>query len=115
LRVHVVEDDAGVSDSLSLILGNVGHKVIAYPDAESLFKAPLPEGRDAVIVDLSLPGIPGAQLVRWLLNLATPPRVMVITGQSQSFIDHQLRGLKPTWLVRKPLDADTITRVLPAE
>jgi len=114
VRVHVVEDDAGVSDSLALILGNLGHKVISYPDAESLFKAGLPEGADAVIVDLSLPGIPGAQLVRWLLSLASPPRVVVITGQSQGFIDHQLRGLKPTWLVRKPLDVDAITRVLPA-
>lgn len=114
MRVHVVEDDAGVSDSLALILGNLGHKVISYPDAESLFKAGLPEGADAVIVDLSLPGIPGAQLVRWLLSLASPPRVVVITGQSQGFIDHQLRGLKPTWLVRKPLDVDAITRVLPA-
>lgn len=104
-----------MSDSLALILRNIGHTVISYPDAESLFKAQLPEARDAVIVDLSLPGIPGAQLVRWLLNLAAPPRVMVITGQSQGFIDHQLRGLTPTWLVRKPLDVDSITQALPAE
>lgn len=115
LRVHVVEDDAGVSDSLALILRNIGHTVISYPDAESLFRAPLPQARDAVIVDLSLPGISGAHLVRWLLNLAAPPRVVVITGQSQGFIDHQLRGLVPTGLVRKPLDVDAITRVLPAE
>lgn len=115
MRVHVVEDDAGVSDSLALILDNIGHQVVSYPDAESLFKVEPPGGEEAVIVDLSLPGIPGAQLVRWLLQLAAPPRVVVITGQSQSAIDHQLRGLSPSWLVRKPLDIDAITRVLPAE
>ncbi|WP_428032769.1 response regulator [Ancylobacter sp.] len=115
MRVHVVEDDAGVGDSLAFILRNIGHAVISHPDAESLFKGPLPEARDAVIVDLSLPGIPGAQLVRWLLNLAAPPRVVVITGQSQGFIDHQLRGLVPSGIVRKPLDVDAITRALPAE
>ncbi|TSJ64694.1 response regulator [Starkeya sp. 3C] len=115
MRVHVVEDDAGVSDSLALILSNIGHKVISYPDAESLFKVAPPDARDAVIVDLSLPGIPGAQLVRWLLNLAAPPRVVVITGQSQSFIDHQLRGLSPARLVRKPLDVEALTQALPVE
>lgn len=113
LRVHVVEDDAGVSDSLALILRNIGHDVVSHRDAESLFKGPVPEAGDTVIVDLSLPGIPGAQLVRWLLNLAAPPRVVVITGQSQGFIDHQLRGLVPDGVMRKPLDVDAIARVLP--
>ncbi|MCJ8142818.1 response regulator [Ancylobacter sp. A5.8] len=115
MRVHVVEDDDGVSDSLNLILGNLGHEVVMHRDAESLFRGVPPAGSDAVIVDLSLPGISGAQAVRWLLGLASPPRVVVISGQSQSAIDHQMRGLHPAWLVRKPLDVETLTRALPME
>ncbi|MGA0563113.1 response regulator [Ancylobacter sp. VNQ12] len=115
VRVHVVEDDAGVSDSLSLILANLGHNVISYPDAESLFRSTPPDGGDTVIVDLSLPGISGAQVVRWLLKLAAVPRVVVITGQSQSAIEHQLRGLKPTMLVRKPLDVETLAQAIPLD
>jgi FixJ family two-component response regulator len=111
----VVEDDVGVSDSLSLILGNLGHDVVSHPDAESLFRATPPGASEAVIVDLSLPGISGAQAVRWLLRLAAPPRVVVISGQSQSAIDHQLRGLRPAHLVRKPLDLDALTLALPSE
>lgn len=114
MRVHVVEDDAGVSDSLSLILANLGHDVISYPDAESLFRSPPPDGSDTVIVDLTLPGIPGAQVVRWLLKMAAVPRVVVITGQSQSAIDHQLRGLTPAGVVRKPLTVEALARALPA-
>ncbi|PZQ80991.1 MAG: response regulator [Ancylobacter novellus] len=115
VRVHVVEDDAGVSDSLSLILANLGHNVVSYPDAESLFRSTPPDGSDTVIVDLSLPGIPGAQVVRWLLKLAAVPRVVVITGQSQSAIEHQLRGLMPVMLVRKPLDLETLAQAIPLE
>jgi len=114
LRVHVVEDDEGVSDSLGIILGNLGHDVVSHRNAESLFAGAPPIATDAVIVDLSLPGIPGAQAVRWLLQLAGPPHIVVITGQSQSVIDHQLRGLGPTQLMRKPLDFDTISMALPA-
>ncbi len=114
MRVHVVEDDAGVSDSLGLILANLGYEVVSYRDAESLFRAAPPDGRDTVIVDLSLPGIPGGQAVRWLLELAEPPSVVVISGQSQSAIDHQLRGLKPVGIVRKPLNVESLARAMPA-
>lgn len=114
LRVHVVEDDEGVSDSLGIILVNLGHEVVLHRSAESLFAGAPPTATEAVIVDLSLPGISGAQAIRWLLQLATPPHVVVITGQSQSVIDHQLRGLAPTQLMRKPLDFDTISMALSA-
>lgn len=102
-----------MSDSLGLILANLGHDVVPYPDAESLFRAAPPAGRDTVIVDLSLPGISGGQVVRWLLKLAEPPKVVVITGQSQSAIDHQLRGLKPVGIVRKPLDVESLASAIP--
>ena len=115
MRVHVVEDDEGVSDSLGIILRNLGHDVVSHHDAESLFAGAPPVATDAVIVDLSLPGIPGAQVVRWLQQLAAPPHLVVITGQSQSAIDHQLRGLAPIQLMRKPLDLDALTRALPAD
>lgn len=103
-----------MSDSLGLILANLGYEVVSYPDAESLFRASPPAGRDTVIVDLSLPGISGGQVVRWLLKLAEPPRVVVISGQSQSAIDHQLRGLPSVGVVRKPLDVDTLARAMPS-
>ncbi|MCS0495495.1 response regulator [Ancylobacter mangrovi] len=112
VRVHVVEDDAGVSDSLSLILQNLGHEVILYPDAEGLLRTTPPAGADTVIVDLSLPGISGGQLIRWLQKLASPPVLVVITGQSQGAIDHQLRGVSPVRVLRKPLNAESLLHVL---
>lgn len=112
MRIHVVEDDAGVSDSLSLTLAALGHDVVAHRTAEALFAAPPPRGDDTVIVDLSLPGIQGAQVVRWLAELAAPPRIVVISGQSQGAIDHQLRGFPPLVLLRKPLDLATLNSLV---
>ena len=114
MRIHVVEDDGGVSDSLSLTLNNLGYDVVAHKTAESFFAQSPPGGGDVVLVDLSLPGIPGAQAVRWLQGLATPPRVVVMTGQSQTVIDHQLRGLAPLAVVRKPLDLRALVAALQA-
>lgn len=113
MRIHVLEDDGGVSDSLGLALNNLGHDVVFHRTAESFFSQSPPAASDVVLVDLSLPGIPGGQAVRWLQRLAGPPRVVVVTGQSQTVIDHQLRGLGPLMVVRKPLDFAALVAALP--
>ncbi|GAB4066263.1 hypothetical protein GCM10028812_13790 [Ancylobacter sonchi] len=113
MRIHVLEDDGGVSDSLSFALNNLGYDVVFHKTAESFFSQSPPAAGDVVLVDLSLPGITGGQAVRWLQGLAHPPQVVVVTGQSQTVIDHQLRGLAPLRVVRKPLDFEALVAALP--
>jgi FixJ family two-component response regulator len=111
LTIHVLEDDFGVSDSLLTFLVGMGLDVIIYPDAESFFESEPPKPTDTVFVDLLLPGISGVQVIRWLQVLRQPPRVIAITGQPQSVIEHQIRGLKHVELLRKPLNAEAIAFV----
>lgn len=112
MTIHIVEDDPGVSDSLVLLLRNLGHEAIAYPDAEAFFRQEPPGSGDTIIVDLLLPGISGAKVIRWLQRLASPPQIIAISGQPQAAIDVQLRGMKIPHLLRKPLTEETITLVL---
>ncbi|MBI5113726.1 MAG: response regulator [Rhodovulum sp.] len=112
MAVHVVEDDPGVSDSLSLLLEHLGFEVVRHTDAEDLFRSAPPSGNDIVFVDLILPGISGAELLRWLTNLKDPPRIVVMSGQSQSTIDLQLRGIDGMNVIRKPLSHGSITQQL---
>lgn len=113
MTVYVVEDDAGVSDSLLLLLRDMGHEAIAFPDAETFFRASPPGVEDTVFVDLVLPGISGTGIIRWLQNLRDPPRIIAMTGQSNQAIEWQLQGVTVTHLLRKPLDyrciADLVT------
>lgn len=111
VAVHILEDDPGVSDALRLLLTQYGHKVIAHPDAESFFEARPPRHEDVVIVDLGLPGISGAQVIRWLGALERPPRIICITGQAQHAIDEQLGDVAPPILLRKPLTEDKLTEL----
>lgn len=112
MTIHILEDDPGVSDSLAILLRNNGFRVRAYPDAESFFRSDPPRRDDAVLVDLRLPGIDGASVVRWLQHLAAPPRIIVITGQPQAEIETQLRGLEVPHILRKPLTEGEITAFL---
>lgn len=109
MAIHIVEDDPGVSDSLQLSLKALGLDAVAHPDAETFFEAATPRADDTIIVDLALPGISGATVIRWLQLLETPPRVIAISGQSQARIDRELKGLKVGELFRKPLSADLIS------
>lgn len=112
MTIHIVEDDAGVSDSLLVLLKNMGHDAIAYPDAESFFRTEPPGPADTIIVDLLLPGISGVGVIKWLMKLKSPPRIVAITGQNQSAIDAQVRGTALPRLMRKPLTVDAITELV---
>jgi FixJ family two-component response regulator len=113
VAVHILEDDPGVSDSLQTFLQGMGHDAFVYPDAETFFGHEPPGSEDTIIVDLLLPGIPGARVIRWLLTLKDPPTVIAISGQAQSVIDRQLSGLAGTLkILRKPLTSKTIANMV---
>ena len=109
MAVYVLEDDPGVSDSLALLLGHLGFEVVCHSDAERFFRSPPPAADDIVFVDLMLPGIRGADVIRWLQRLKDPPRVVAMSGQSQNVIDAELRGVGVTQVIRKPLSQKAIT------
>jgi FixJ family two-component response regulator len=110
--IHVLEDDPGVSDSLRSLLQALGLTVASYRDGESFMDAPPPGEDDVVIVDLGLPGIGGAQVVRWIEQLDPSPRIIVISGQPQKAIDDALIGSNIHHVLRKPLSGDALTSLL---
>jgi FixJ family two-component response regulator len=112
VTIHIVEDDPGVSDALVLLLKSMGHQAIAYPDAETFFRQEPPGSGDTIIIDLLLPGISGVKVIRWLQHLASPPTIIAISGQPQSAIEAQFRGLQIPRLLRKPLTEDVLTQEL---
>ncbi len=112
MTVHILEDDPGVSDSLDVLLRGMGHRTVAHADAESFFAADVPGPEDLVVVDLMLPGISGARVIRWLSRLKEPPRVVAISGQPRSAIDAQLRGLEHCPVLRKPLSPEQFAAIV---
>jgi len=112
MAIHLLEDDAGVNESLALLFAHFNFDVIRHADAESLFRGTPPGADDIVFVDLKLPGVSGAEAIRWLRSLKNPPRVVVISGQSQATIRSELAGMDVAGVLRKPLDQETILREL---
>jgi len=110
--IHLLEDDPAVSDSLTLLLRQMGHQVLCYGDGESFLNAPPPAPQDTVIVDLLLPGMSGAEVIDRLQEFEPPPRIVAVSGQPRVVIKKQLEGKRVAHLLRKPLTADAVAACL---
>jgi FixJ family two-component response regulator len=108
MTIHLLEDDAGVNEAISLLFDHFEFDVVRHGTAESLFEAQPPGGNDIVFVDLNLPGASGADAIRWLQSLRNPPYIVVISGQSQAIIQSELAGMEVAAVLRKPLDQEVI-------
>ena len=112
MAIYLLEDDAGVNESLALLFTHFNFDVIRHGNAESLFRAGPPGANDVVFVDLKLPGLSGAEAIRWLQSLKDPPRIVVISGQSQAVIRRELAGMNVAAVLRKPLNQEIVLREL---
>ncbi len=108
MTIHLLEDDAGVNEALSMLFIHFKFDVVRHGSAESLIGAKPPDGNDIVFVDLNLPGASGGDAIRWLQSLRHPPYIVVISGQSQAIIKSELAGVEVTAVLRKPLDQEVI-------
>src|SRR5689334_4920026 len=62
LQVYVVDDDASIRDSLSLLLGLAGYSTRLFSDAEGFLAAVDAHAAGCVVADLRLPGMSGLDL-----------------------------------------------------
>ena len=112
MRIHILEDDAGVNESLRTLLQAFGYTVSSHENAASFFLARPPAADELVIIDLGLPDIDGASVVHWVESLSKPPRVIVISGQPQRSIDRALKGVTNITVLRKPLSGEILMPLL---
>ena len=80
LTVYIVEDDAAMRDSLCLMLGLLGFRVVSFESAEAFLKTYREEWTGCVVADLRLPGMSGLQLQATLRARENPLPFVIITG-----------------------------------
>jgi FixJ family two-component response regulator len=80
LTVYIVEDDAAMRDSLSLMLGLLGFRTVSFESAEAFLDTYRDEWTGCVVADLRLPGMSGLELQADLRVRGKKLPFVIITG-----------------------------------
>ena len=77
--VCIVDDDASVRDSLSIMLGLKGFDCRTYESSETFLSA-LPDRSCCIVLDLNMAGMNGLELQEKIANARTPIEVIFLTA-----------------------------------
>jgi RNA polymerase sigma factor (sigma-70 family) len=83
-EVTIVDDDAGVRDSLSLLLGLHGYAVRAYASGDGLLEAVRDDWRGCLLIDLRMPGMDGLALQAALAKRSIALPVIILTAHGDA-------------------------------
>jgi FixJ family two-component response regulator len=114
LTVHIVDDDAAVRDSLSLLLSLRGYRTATFASAEDFLARADATWRGCVIADLRMPGASGIELQHALRhrNLRIP--VIIVTAHGDVASARAAFQAEAVDFLEKPFDDEGPVRAVEA-
>ena len=106
-RVLLVEDDASVRESATLVLERAGMAVVAEADGAAAVRRFSQQEFDLVVLDLMLPGMSGFDVCRELRTRSGVP-IVILTARTET--SDLVTGLElgADDYITKPLDGDEL-------
>lgn len=104
----VVDDEAGIRESLSLILQDEGYQVESAGSAEEALQRAAIGDLEVVLMDVWLPGMDGLEALSRLQASARPPAVIMISGHSTIETAVRATKLGAFDFLEKPLSLEKV-------
>jgi len=79
--VHIVDDDDGVRESLSLLLEMNGYGIRTFPSGDQFLQELSTIEPGCILLDIHMPGRSGLEVLRALLEQHSPLPIVMMTGQ----------------------------------
>lgn len=111
MNVLIVDDNEAAADLLLELLSLQDHTARCTYSATQALEAVAQESFDVVLLDLTLPDLPGTEVARRLRTLPRPPLLVAVTGFSARDANGGEPGLFDHHL-QKPIDFDALDRIL---
>ncbi len=110
--ILIVDDEAGIRESLCSILAEEGYRVEAVASAEEALATVDRGGIDVVLMDIWLPGMDGMEALERLQGLPRPPVVIMISGHGNIETAVRATKLGAFDFFEKPLSLEKIIVVI---
>jgi FixJ family two-component response regulator len=79
-EIFVVDDDAAVRDTLSMVLSTAGYQVICFADGAALLAVARSRTPAAILLDVHIPGKSGLDILKELHGEDYPAPIFMISG-----------------------------------
>jgi len=111
-RILVVDDEADLRELFTELLSGEGYDTRAAADGQEALERIRAEEFDLVLMDVWMPGMNGIELLGRLRAMASPPRVIVMTGDQTP--DTLLRAIREQAYryVNKPCDTKALVAMV---
>src|SRR5580692_7762295 len=110
--VFLIDDDASVRDSLSLVLSLKGMRTQLFSAADTFLETYRPEWRGCVLTDLQMPGMSGLDLQRALLDRQISLPVVVLTAHGDVKTTRLAMKNGAFDFLEKPVDDEILLDIL---
>jgi PAS domain S-box-containing protein len=112
--VLVVDDEEVVREVARLALEDAGYRTILAPDGESALRAfgERPEAFDLVLLDLTMPQMPGEEILRELRRLRPDVRVVICSGYSEGEMQDEVGTDRIAGFLQKPFRAQQLVSLV---
>jgi len=105
--IFILDDDAGVRDSLRLLLECEGLETREFASCREFLDADGAEG-DCLILDVHLPGMSGIELLETMRRRGDMLPVIVISGRIDAMTRNRARAAGALAVVEKPYQIEEV-------
>ena len=112
VTVYVVDDDAAIRDSLSVLLETCGLHWRTFASAEDFLAELTDTTPVCAVVDVCLPGMSGLELQQQLARKQIQSALVVMTGQGNVPMAVDAMRAGAVHFIEKPIDPKTLLEVL---
>ncbi len=110
--IHVVDDDEGMRDALSMLLRMRGYRVATYPSAVTFLEARPPAAGCCLITDVQMPDMTGIEMMQALRDSDTGYPTIVLCGRPTPQIEASVRALGARAFMAKPFDPAALSNTI---
>ena len=111
LSILVVDDDAALLEALCPLLESMGHQVQSATGGREALRRFQQGGEfDLVLLDLTMPGLGGAETMLRLLELRPRQAILLATGHGEASVAPLLAGHPTVGSIQKPFGLEELER-----
>ena len=113
-RILVVDDDAEFRQMMEELLGAAGYTVRSSPTAASAFLAVTQAIPDVILLDISMPGLSGVDIIPAIQAVSRDVKIIMVSGVTDAVLAKRALAAGAFDFVTKPISTDYLLQTVEA-